>query len=120
MTCHLRKLNNDRLPPPRRTTSPPAPMSVNQRGRVVGQVVRPGLAAPERKQKRLSTPHPHPPPPAQDIIEISSDEDEEPQPPLKRSLTKRGHPPPTHHPDYKVRLSQKDREIEKLKKVRHS
>jgi len=94
------------------------PMSVNQRGRIVGQVVRPGLAAPERKQKRLSTPHPHPPAPPPDIIEISSDE-EEPQPPSKRALTKRGYPLPTHEPYYKARLSQKDREIEKLKKVRH-
>lgn len=93
-------------------------MSVNQRGRIVGQVVRPGHAAPERKQKRLPTPLPHPPAPAQEIIEISSDE-EEPQPPPKRASTKRGHPPPTHQPNYKVQLHQKDREIEKLKKVRH-
>ena len=120
MSCHLRKLNRDCSPPPRRTTSPHAPMSVNQRGRIVGQVVRPGLAAPDRKQKRLPTPHPHPPAPAQEfIIEISSDEDEEFRPPSKRALTKRGHPPPTHEPDYKARLSKKDREIEKLKKVRH-
>jgi len=118
MTCHLRKLNRDHWPPPHRTTSPHAPMSVNQRGRIVGQVVHPGLAASERKQKRLPTPRPHPPAPPPDIIEISSDE-EEPQPPPKRALTKRGHPPPTHEPDYKARLFQKDREIEKLKKVRH-
>ena len=117
MTCHLRKLNRDHLLPPRQTTPPNAPMSVNQRGRIVGQIVRPGLAVPERKQKRLPTPLPHPPAP-QDVIEISSDE-EESQPPPKRALTKRGHPPPTHEPDYKARLSQKDREIEKLKKVRH-
>jgi hypothetical protein len=93
------------------------PMSVNH-GRIVGQVVHPGLA-PERKQKRSSTPHSRLPVPAEDIIEISSDEDEDPQPPPKRTLTKRGHPPPTHEPDYKARLFQKDQEIERLKKVRH-
>jgi len=32
---------------------------------------------------------------------------------------KRGHPISTHESDYKTRLSQKDLEIEKMKKVRH-
>ena len=94
-------------------------MSVNQRGKIVGQVVHPGVAAPERKNKRRSTPRPRPSTPSQDIIVISSDEDEESQPPSKRAHTKRGHPPPTHDPGYNVRLYQKDYEIEKLKKVRH-
>jgi len=95
-------------------------MSVNQRGKIVGQVVRPGVATSDRKDKRLPTPHPQPLASAvQDIIEISSDEDEDLQPPPKRTLTKRGHPTSTHESDYKARLSQKDREIEKLKKVSH-
>jgi hypothetical protein len=67
--------------------------------------------APKRKQKRSST--------AEDIIEISSDEDEEPQPPRKRTISERGQPPPTHEPDYRARLFQKDQEIERLKEVRH-
>lgn len=88
-------------------------MSVNQHGRIVGQVVHPGVAASDRKQKQPLTLA------AQNIIEISSDEDENLQPPPKRTLTKRGRLTPTHESDYKTRLSQKDREIEKLKKVRH-
>ena len=119
-TYHLKKkLNRDGLPPSRPTPSPHAPMSVDQRGRLVGQVVHPRVTAQERKQKRSSTAHPPPPVPAQHIIEISSDEGEELQPPPKRALTKRGHPPSTREPDYKARLSQKDHEIEKLKKVCH-
>lgn len=95
-------------------------MSVNQRGRIVGQVVHPGVTASDRKQKRLSTPRPKPPAQSvQDVIEISSDEDENLQPPPKRILIKRGHSSSTHESDYKVRLSQKDHEIERLKKVRH-
>lgn len=116
--CHFKKLNRGYLPPSRPTPSPHTLMSVNQRGRIVAQVVHPGVAVAERKQKRLSNAHPHPPVP-QDIIEISSDEDEVLRPPSKRPHTKRGHPPSTHEPDYKARLSQKDREIEKLKEVRH-
>lgn len=101
-------------------TEPP-PMSLNQRGKIVGQVVRPGVTTSDRKQKRPSTGHPQPPAPAapEDIIDISSDEDEDLQPPPKRTLTKRGHPASTHESDYKARLSQKDHEIEKLKEVRH-
>ena len=94
-----------------------APMSVNQRGRIFGQVVHPGVSASDRKQKRRSTPRPKPP--VQNIIEISSDEDEDLQPPPKRILVKRGHPSSTHEPDYKAHLSQNDHEIERLKKVRH-
>ena len=90
------------------------PMSVNA-GRNAGQVVHPGLA-PDRKQKRSSTSRL--PVPAGDVIEISSDEDEEPQPPRKRTLTERGRPPPAHEPDYKALLVQKDQEIERRKKVR--
>lgn len=103
------------------TSDPPPrlPMSVNQRGRIVGQVVHPGVTASERKQKRLPSARPHTPVPPQDVIEISSDEDEELQPPPKKTLAKRRHPPSTHEPDYKARLSQKEHEIEKLKKVRH-
>jgi len=95
-------------------------MSLNQRGKIVGQVVRPGVATSDRKQKRPSTGHPQSPAPeAQDIIDISSDEDEDLQPPPKRILTKRRHLASTHESDYKARLSQKDHEIEKLKEVRH-
>ena len=101
-------------------TEPP-PMSLNQRGKIGGQVVRPGVATSDRKQKRPSTGHPHPPAPAasEDIIDISSDEDEDLQPPPKRTLTKRRHQASTHESDYKACLSQKDHEIEKLKEVRH-
>ena len=95
-------------------------MSVNQHGKIVGQVIRPGVAAPDRKQKRLPTARPQPPTPtAQDIIEISSDEDEDPQPPPKRVLTKRGRHSSPQESDYKAFLSQRDHEIEMLKKVRH-
>lgn len=91
-------------------------MSANRRGKIVGQVVHPGVATSDRKQKqpRASV--------VQDIIEISSDEDEDLRPPPKRTmrtLAKRGHPTSTHESDYKASLSQKDHEIEKLKKARH-
>jgi hypothetical protein len=112
-------LNPDRPSAPLQTLSPHTTMSVNQRGRIVGQVVHPGVAASDRKQRRLSTPRPKPPTqPIQNIIEISSDEDEDLQPPSKKILIKRGHPSSTHESDYKARLSQKDHEIDRLKKVR--
>jgi len=114
------KFNHDDPLTPFTNSRPTLPMSLNQRGRIVGQVVRPGVSAPDRKQRRLPTAHPQPPMSGvQDIIEISSDEDEDLQPPPKRLTTKRGHPTSTHEMDYKTRLCQKDLEIEKLKKVRH-
>jgi len=54
--------------------------------------------------------------PPENIIEISSDEDEELQPPRKRALTGRESLPPTNELDYQTTLSLKDREIEGLKK----
>jgi hypothetical protein len=55
--------------------------------------------------------------PAEDIIEISSDEDDL-QPPPKRALTKRGNSTFAES-NYKAQLFSKDHEIERLKKVRH-
>lgn len=88
-------------------------MSPNQPGKIVARVTYPRGAASDLKQKRHSTPRPQPP--AEDIIEISSDEDEKAQQPLKRPS--RATSSRTHNPDYNVPLSRKDREIEKLKKV---
>ena len=123
-TCLQKSSTASDLPPSRQSPSSHTPMSVNQRGKIVGQVVRPGVAASDRKQKRLSTTHPRPLAlTAQDIIEISSDEDEDLQPPPKRILlqpppkgilTKHGRPTPARESDYKTRC-----EIERLKKVRH-
>jgi hypothetical protein len=94
-------------------------MSLNRRGKIVGQVVHPRPAASDRKQGRRSTPHPHSRVPPQDIIEISSDEDEEAHPPPRKSPTNPFFVPSTNEPDYShLRQSQKDKEIEKLKKVR--
>lgn len=87
-------------------------MSLNQRGKIVGQVVRSRAASSDRKHKR------HPTVPAEDIIEISSDEDEELQPPPKRTFARRENPLSVDS-NYKSQLFDRDQEIEKLKKVRH-
>ena len=89
-----------------------------KRGRIVGQLVHPEAAAPKRKQNRHPTDRPRPPVSAHDIIEISSDEDEKSQPLPKRvPLNRVGSRSKANEPDYPALLSQKEREIEKLKKV---
>lgn len=56
--------------------------------------------------------------PTEDIIDISSDEDDDLQPPQKKVFTRRGNSPSTNESDFIKQLSQKDQEIERLKKVR--
>lgn len=90
-------------------------MSLNSRGKLVGQVVRPGVTLPDRGQKRRPTVRSQPPVPPEDIIEISSSEDD--QPPPKKIHTRRL--PSISESDYQAQLSQKDQQIEKLKGVRH-
>lgn len=81
-------------------------MSLNQRGKIVAQVLHARVATSDRgKSKRSPTARPRPPVPPQDIIEISSDEDE--------NLTLQPKRPFVNHDS---QLSEKQ-EIEKLKKV---
>ena len=94
-------------------------MSLNQRGKIVGKIVHPRAAATDRKLKQHLATRPRSPVPAQDVIEISSDEDEDPHPPPKRPLADRVNSSSDNQPDYKLQLFQKDQEIQKLKKVRH-
>lgn len=110
VSCHLRKVQRSTA------SSSFTFMSLNQRGRIVGQVVYPRVSA-DKKQKGHPVARPRPSVPPQDIIEISSDEDDEKTPPPpKRSPTNRVNQSTTNGPGYNARL---DQQFQKLKRVRH-